>query len=103
MAAGRHLLTLPGNAEGVWGLAFSSDGQRLLTGGGNTNDVVRLLDLESQRWVATLPGKPGAFYNLAMSPDGNTLAAVGSERFAVIWRAPSWAEIEAAERRLAVP
>jgi hypothetical protein len=33
-----------------------------------------------------------------MSADGNTLVAVGMKNTALLWRAPSWADIEAAEQ-----
>ena len=42
------------NFNAVHGVAFSPDGQRLLSGGEDPKDVVRLLDLGSQRHVATL-------------------------------------------------
>ena len=36
---------------------------------------------------------------LRFSPDGNTLAATALGGMAHLWRAPSWEEIEAAEKK----
>ncbi len=93
--------SIRGNFRAVHGVAFSSDGQRLLSGGQDPSDVVRLLDLGSLRHVATLAGPPGyadEFWFIEMTADGNTLVAVGMQKTALIWPAPSWAEIEATER-----
>ena len=48
------------------------------------------------RCVAALPGESDTYWNVGMSADNSTVFAVGSERV-LLWRAPSWAEIEAAE------
>ena len=48
--------------------------------------------------VAKLPGEPDRYWHVEMSADSNTLAAVGMNGTALLWRAPSWAEIEAAEQ-----
>jgi hypothetical protein len=57
------------------------------------------MDLGSQRHVATLTGQSDQFWFMEMSTDGSTLAAAGMGGITLLWRAPSWAEIEAAERR----
>ena len=41
--------------------------------------------------------------SLSFSPDGNTLAATSLNGNAHLWHAPSWAEIEAAEKRATAP
>ena len=61
--------------------------------------MVRLLDLGSQRHVATLTGQPDQYWFLEMSADLNTLVAVGIDKTALLWRAPAWEEIKAAEKR----
>jgi hypothetical protein len=43
------------------------------------------------------------FAHLTFSPDGNILAATGFNGIAHLWRAPSWADIEAIERAKAIP
>jgi WD40 repeat protein len=103
VAAPRILATVRSNVRFTYGVAFSPDGQRLLCGGGDPGEVVRLMDVASRRFVANLPGEPDEYWLVEMSADGNTLAAVGTHGTALLWRAPSWAEIQAAEKRAAVP
>jgi WD40 repeat protein len=43
------------------------------------------------------------FVNLLVSPDGNTLVATSLDGHANLWRAPSWEEIEAAEKGAVTP
>jgi len=81
----------------IHAVGFSPDGERLVTGGGSTV-AVTIRDPESGRDVATLPGEPGLYYTVQFSPDGNTLGAVTATGTALLWRAPSWAEIEESER-----
>jgi WD40 repeat protein len=103
VAARKILATMRSNVRFTYGVAFSPDGQRLICGGADPTEVVRLMDLRSRRFVASLPGEPDQFWFLQMSPDGNTLAAAGMYGTTLLWRAPSRAEIEAAEKRTAVP
>jgi WD40 repeat protein len=103
VATGLILTNVRGNVRAVQGVAFSPDGQRLLSGGSDATDVVRLMDLGSKRYVARLPGQLDDFRFVEMSADGNTLVAVGMQRTALFWRAPSWAEIEAAEKGAVSP
>jgi hypothetical protein len=43
------------------------------------------------------------FSPVAFSPDGSTLMAMSFAGIAHLWRAPSWAEIEAAEKGHVAP
>jgi WD40 repeat protein len=84
-------------------LAFSPDGRRLITGGANSREVVRLWDPESGRELATLMGEAGDYFAVGFSPDGNTLYASSYAGTLLLWRAPTFAEIEAAEKRQVAP
>jgi len=92
-----------GHRNELQDVAFSPDGQRLIASGSNPKDVVKLWDVETGRDLATLPGKPGWYVHIGFSPDGNTLFAASLEGTALLWRAPSWEEIEAFEKKQSAP
>jgi WD40 repeat protein len=75
----------------------------LATGGSSGRDAVKLWDLTAHRELLSFQSEGGYFVALAFSPDGNTLAALSMSGIAHLWHAPSWDEIEAAEKRRAIP
>jgi WD40 repeat protein/serine/threonine protein kinase len=89
-----------GHMQGAHGVAFSPDGRRLATGGGTDRDAVKLWDLSTHRELMTLSGQGSLFLIVAFSPDDRWLAACSYEGKLHLWRAPSWAQIDAAEKRL---
>jgi WD40 repeat protein len=97
--ARRQAAELRGHFQTVWGVALSPDGRRLATGGNSSRDGVRLWDLETHRELLALPAKGNFFMHVTFSPDGNTLAATTMHGVANLWRAPSWAEIQTAEKK----
>ncbi|MBN1508053.1 MAG: protein kinase [Sedimentisphaerales bacterium] len=88
-----------GHMLGAHGVAFSTDGRRLATGGGSSPDAVKLWDPVTRRELLTLSGQGSIFASVVFSPDGRWLAACSMEGRLNLWRAPSWAEIEAAEKQ----
>ncbi len=76
-------------------VAFSRDGQRLAVSGSGAEGVVRLWDVTTWRQVATLPGEAEWYAHIGFSPDGNTLFAASLAGRALLWHAPSLAEIDA--------
>ncbi|MHC1767460.1 MAG: WD40 repeat domain-containing serine/threonine protein kinase [Verrucomicrobiia bacterium] len=103
VATRRLLASLRGHINWVWGPAFSPDGRRLATGGTSARDAVRLWDLGAHRELLSFQAEGKYFIGLAFSPDGNTLTAMSLSGNAHLWRAPSWAEIEAVEKRATAP
>jgi WD40 repeat protein len=101
--AHREVATLRGHSRWVWGAAFSPDGRRLATGGTDGGEAVKLWDLATQRELLSLAADGQYFAHVAFSPDGNTLMATSYAGIAHLWRAPSWAEIEAAEKGAVTP
>jgi WD40 repeat protein/tRNA A-37 threonylcarbamoyl transferase component Bud32 len=96
------IASFKGHMVGALAVAFSADGRRLATGGATSRDAVKLWDLSTHRELMTLPGQGTAFLSVVFSPDGRWLAACSRDEGKLhLWRAPSWAEIEAAENRTA--
>jgi len=89
--------TLSGFLMGVHGVAFSPDGKRLAASS-NATEAFKLWDIDSRQELLTLEGQGSRLNPAAFSPDGNALGAVSEQGQLQIWRAPSWAEIEAAEK-----
>jgi WD40 repeat protein len=67
----------------VQALAFTPDGQGLLSGGGDR--TVRLWETGSGRQVASWDWQIGNVYALAVAPDGMTAAAGGEKPQVVVW------------------
>jgi WD40 repeat protein len=99
VATRRRLASMKGLFNEAYGAAFSPDGQRLAAGGSGAGDAVKLWDLTANREVLSFQSKGKYFIGLTFSPDGNTLAATSLSGNAHLWHAPSWEEIEAAERK----
>jgi len=94
----RLIVSFKGHMNGAHGVTFSPDGRRLATGGGG-RQAVKLWDMATCRDLITLSGQGSVFYFVAFSPDGRSLIACNWEDHLHLWRAPSWEEIEAAERQ----
>jgi WD40 repeat protein len=85
-------LTLPESS--VREVAFTPDAHRLVV---LTNDAVKIYDLSTSQEVGSLRTRPSnGFAILEFIDKGNVLAAVTLEGI-YTWRAPSWAEVAAAE------
>jgi serine/threonine protein kinase/WD40 repeat protein len=88
---------------GCHSVAFSPDGSRL-TAGSVGDEAIKIWDAESRQEVLTLKAlhEPVKFVATAFSPDGNLLGSMNRQGGSLyLWRAPSWAEIEAAESEVA--
>jgi WD40 repeat protein len=82
---------------GVHSVAFSPDGKRLAAGG-NGQEAIKLWDIDSHQELIALEGQGSMFHPSAFSPDGNLLGSRNFNGVLHLWRAPSWAEIAAAEK-----
>jgi WD40 repeat protein/predicted Ser/Thr protein kinase len=94
----QEVATLGRFVLGAHSVAFTPDGTRLaVTSTGM--ETIRLWDMESYQDVLTLESQESRFVFGAFSPDGSILGALSMEGFLHLWRAPSWAQIEAAEKK----
>ncbi|MHC1767241.1 MAG: WD40 repeat domain-containing serine/threonine protein kinase [Verrucomicrobiia bacterium] len=104
VAAERQIAEWTNDMSRVWGSVLSPDGRRLIIGGmGAGGGTLQFWDLAVRREALSMRGEKSDFMALTFSPDGNILAATGFNGLAHLWRAPSWADIEAIERAKAVP
>jgi WD40 repeat protein len=87
--------TLGGQLLGYTSVALSPDGQRIVTAG--ADGQVQVWDAVTRQELATLNAthRSGG-RRLAFSPDGNTLVWTTASEL-VVWRAPSFGEIDTAE------
>jgi WD40 repeat protein len=88
---------LHGVLLGYHSVAISPDGERVAAGS-NGQEAIKMWDLHSHEEVATLPGQGSFFSDASFSPDGNTVGARNWNDVIHFWTAPSWAQIEAAEK-----
>jgi WD40 repeat protein len=89
--------TLRGSQGGDNAVAFSPDGQRLATCGLG-KETLTLWNVESHEELLTLGGRGTRLSPPSFSPDGAVLGSMNVNGVLHLWRAPSWAEIEAAEK-----
>jgi WD40 repeat protein len=98
----QEMATLSGLMVGVHSAAYSPDMRRLAIGS-TGEEAVTLWDAHTFERLLNLGSRAGAVAPVAFSPDGNVIAgqSYGGATDGTIhfWRAPSWAEIEAAEKR----
>lgn len=80
---GEELFALEGHSRPVLGIAVSSDGQLIATGG--ADQTVRLWDAGTGREEAVLDGHPAAVQGVEFSPDGRFVAAYGRGG-ATVWQ-----------------
>jgi WD40 repeat protein len=83
---GKRRAVLDAHEGMVRALAFSSDGQRLATGGAHKMDqTVRLWEVATGKELATLTGHAGNVTGLAFSPDGKHLVSGGLDARLLVW------------------
>jgi WD40 repeat protein len=92
---GELIETIHGHLSAAFGLAFSGDGRRLISASGG-REAVKLWDVGTRQELLTLVGT-GSALHAAWSADGDVILAGPPWQ---AWRAPSWAEIESAEKSL---
>ena len=77
---------------------FSPDLQRLATSGSNPDDALKLWSGDARQEVLTLEGAGHEGNDLTgFSPDGNMIGVMSGDGILNLWRAPSMADIRAAE------
>src|SRR5262249_42796647 len=96
---GRELSRMQGHVEPVRCLAFSPDGQRLVSGSGGVERTARVWDVAQGQEVVTLRlyedrwhnvySHEGAVICLAYSPDGRRIVSGSDDQTVRVWDATS--------------
>jgi eukaryotic-like serine/threonine-protein kinase len=73
---------LPDKTE-VNSLAFSPDGERLASAGGN--GAVKIWNCKTRKVIQALDAHPDAVFSVAFHPDGKHLASVGADQQVKVW------------------
>jgi WD40 repeat protein len=92
----REAGALRGFRRDVHGISFSPDGRRLAAGSSG-QEAVRLYEMERYQPLVSLDAD-GSEYLPAFDSRGDVLGAINTEGKVRLWRAPTWREIDAAEK-----
>jgi WD40 repeat protein len=93
VATGKLLRQFKGHTNGVWCVAFSPDGKRVLSGSGNwvldsTDTSVRLWDVETGKELERFIGHTATVWSVAFTPDGRRALSSGDKTLRV-WAQPA--------------
>jgi WD40 repeat protein/serine/threonine protein kinase len=83
-ASGQLIRTLRGHQGGVFSLAFSPNGKRLATTGGE-DPTIKIWDTADWLEALTLRGHDDTPWGLAFSPDGHVLYSAGADHMLRVW------------------
>jgi len=82
---GRELLTLKGHSARIWSVAFSPDGQRIVSGSGDR--TAQVWDGTTGQKLATLTGHVDQVRSVAISPDGRRIVTGSADQTLRVWEA----------------
>ena len=85
-----ELVVQTGHSQIVYGVAFSPDGKRLVTGGFDSN--IKFWDVDTGEEIRTL-NAPGPVHAIAFSPNGKFLASGGEDGAIILWNGETGEEV----------
>lgn len=91
---------LRGARLGIYSVSYSPDGTRIVTGGGEGAEAIKVWDVATQQELMTLTAGRSyegfSFHQTEFSPSGDSVMTIGGFGNVSIWKAPSLEEIDAA-------
>ncbi len=79
------------HANWTFCIAWSRDGSRLITGGGD--DLIHIRNAHTLELLGTLKGHSDDVHAIALSPDNTVLYSVGDDRLLIAWNVDSGEQI----------
>jgi WD40 repeat protein len=97
----QEITTMRGQLGSLWSVSFSPDGRRLATGtGSSVGDAIIIWDVETGHELLVFKmSTRTSIAAVRFHQSGDSLLSIGASALH-LWRAPSWPEIEAAEKTL---
>ncbi len=83
LADGTKLAEWNAHADTIFGLAVSTDGKKLATGGGD--QVVKVWDLATHKKTSQLEGHHGAVYAVAFDANATRVASASADKQVMLW------------------
>jgi len=84
-------MTLRGHLDKVTSVAYSPDGQRIVTG--STDGTAKVWEAATGKELLTLKGHRGGIFSVAYSPDGQRILTGSQDNTAKVWEAATGKEL----------
>jgi WD40 repeat protein len=85
------LLTIKGHSDGIFSVAYSPDGKRIVTG--SFDKTAKVWDVVTGREILTLKGNTLKVLSVIFSPDGKRIVTAGEDTNAKVWDAQTGREL----------
>jgi hypothetical protein len=83
---------IDGHANAVYSVAFSPDGQRIVTG--SEDKTAKMWDIQMGKELQAFKGHAGPVFSVAFSPDGHRIVTGSGDKTAKLWDVPSGKELQ---------
>ena len=83
MSERKEVASLAGHTDFVLSVAFSPDGQHIVSG--SYDKLVKVWSVSARKEVASLAGHAGTVWSVAFSPDGQHIVSGSRDKLVKVW------------------